>query len=136
MAVPFSRIFVTSSPPAADLFTGGEKGPRRAGKVGKKMKFQAEEVAMEMLIEIGPLLEELKRRDRGLEDQARRAAQSVALNVSEGNRREGKDRNAHFRIAAGSAAETRTAIKIALAWRYVEVARAERVDTLLDRELA
>ena len=91
---------------------------------------------MEMLIEIGPVLEELKRRDRGLEDQARRAAESVALNVSEGNRREGKDRNAHFRIAAGSAAETRTAIKIALAWHYVDTERAARVDDLLDRELA
>jgi len=100
------------------------------------MKFQAEEVAMEMLIEIGPLLDELKRRDRGLEDQARRAAQSVALNISEGNRREGKDRSAHFRIAAGSAAETRTAIRIATAWRYVDHARAARVDDLLDRELA
>lgn len=100
------------------------------------MKFQAEEVAMEMLIEIGPLLEELKRRDRGLEDQARRAAQSVALNISEGNRREGRDRNAHFRIAAGSAAETRTAVRIAIAWRYVDAARAARVDELLDRELA
>lgn len=39
-------------------------------------------------------------------------------------------------IAAGSAAETRTAIRIAVAWRYVEIARAIRVDELLDRELA
>ena len=36
------------------------------GRLGQRMKFQAEEVAMEMLIEIGPLLEELKRRDREL----------------------------------------------------------------------
>ena len=62
--------------------------------------------------------------------------QSVALNISEANRREGKDRIARFRIAAGSAAETRTALMIARAWRYVDVARAERIDELLDRVLA
>ena len=40
-----------------------------------------------------------------LKDQARRAADSVVLNLAEGCYREGKDRAFHFRVAMGSAAE-------------------------------
>lgn len=45
------------------------------------------------------------RTESALKDQARRAADSVVLNLAEGCCREGKDRLHHFRIAAGSAAE-------------------------------
>ena len=40
-----------------------------------------------------------------LKDQARRAADSVVLNLAERCYREGKDRAFHFRVAMGSAAE-------------------------------
>ena len=45
------------------------------------------------------------RGDSDLQNQARRAADSVCLNLAEGCYRDGKDRLQHFRIAAGSAAE-------------------------------
>ena len=45
------------------------------------------------------------RGDAPLKDQARRAADSVVLNLAEGCYREGKDRAFHFRVAMGSAAE-------------------------------
>ena len=45
------------------------------------------------------------RGDAPLKDQARRAADSVVLNLAEGAYRIGKDRQRHFRIAMGSAAE-------------------------------
>ena len=43
--------------------------------------------------------------DAALKDQARRAADSVVLNIAEGAYREGKERAKHYRIARGSAAE-------------------------------
>jgi len=42
----------------------------------------------------------------------------------------------HFRIASGSAAESRDAIDLAVAWRYVEATEAARTLGLLDRVLA
>lgn len=45
------------------------------------------------------------RGDADLKDQARRAAQSVVLNVAEGCHSLGGNRGKHFRIARGSAAE-------------------------------
>jgi len=45
------------------------------------------------------------RGDSALKDQAKRAADSVVLNIAEGAYRIGKDRGRHFRIAMGSAAE-------------------------------
>jgi four helix bundle protein len=57
------------------------------------------------------------------------------LNVAEGNRRSGKDRLHHFRIAAGSAEEVRTALRVAAAWGDLqEPAMAEPL-RLLDRVL-
>jgi four helix bundle protein len=64
-------------------------------------------VSLKLIASLRPLLPLIARRDRDLEplDQVRRAATSVASNVSEGNRRVGKDRLHLFRVAAGSAAE-------------------------------
>lgn len=97
-------------------------------------RFEALEVALGLVAALRPCLDGLGRRDRNLEDQIRRAASSVALNLAEGARRVGKDRMQFYRIAAGSAAEVRTALAVARAWGMVE-AEAE-VEELLDRVLA
>ncbi len=47
-----------------------------------------------------------------LREQAVRAAQSVALNIAEGRRQAGNARLNHYRIAAGSAAETCAALDL------------------------
>ena len=99
-------------------------------------RFHAHEVAMEMAVAVRPALEALRRLDRDLENQMRRAAASVVLNIAEGARRIGKDRLQHYRIAAGSAAEVRSALGLARAWGYVDGAASEVVDALLDRVLA
>ncbi len=80
------------------------------------------------------MLERLKRDDRALADQLRRAASSVALNLAEGNRRTGQDRVQFFRIAAGSAAEVRAALEVGRAWG--SVAGSEPAEVELDRVLA
>ena len=92
------------------------------------------EVAMEMALALRPVLETLKRSDRSLEDQMRRAAASVVLNIAEGAQRSGKDRLQHYRIAAGSAAEVRAALAVAQAWGAIGAAPVAEAE--LDRVLA
>ena len=60
----------------------------------------------------------------------------MPLNISEGARRVGADRLHHYRVAAGSADEARTALRVASAWRYVAADECAAADALLDRELA
>src|SRR5215467_11627141 len=95
------------------------------------MSFVTRDVALAVIHCIRETLVRLERRDRSLGDQARRAATSIVLNIEEGNRRKGGDREHHFRIAVGSAAELRGALLIAVAWGYI----AEPSETLanLDR---
>ncbi len=50
--------------------------------------------------------------DKHLRDQATRAAQSIVLNIAEGQGRTGRSRTYHFRIALGSAAELCAALDL------------------------
>ncbi len=96
-------------------------------------RFEALEVALEMAAQLRPVLEALARRDRNLEDQVRRAAASVVLNLAEGAGRRGKDRVQHYRIAAGSAGETAAGLQLARAWGYLEAGQVEAALARLDR---
>ena len=96
------------------------------------MGFQASEVALEVAVMLAGVLEVVK--DAELADQMKRACMSMVLNVPEGGRRGGKDRGYHFRIAAGSAAELRNAVRLAVAWKYCSA--QDELLMLLDRELA
>jgi len=80
------------------------------------MAFDALQIALQLAAALRGSLEAIRRHDRSLADQARRATSSVALNLSEGNRRTGRDRLHCFRIAAGSLDEARTSLDLALAW--------------------
>ena len=98
--------------------------------------FEALEVAVEMTREIREIVEAIHKRSAPLADQLRRAVESVALNLGEARWRSGKDRSNRYRIAAGSAQEAHTALRLAEAWGYVRGDRIERVLSLLDRLLA
>ena len=100
------------------------------------MAFEALEMAIEMAAALREPLVRLQTHDADLAKQARRAASSVALCISEGQRRGGKDRRHLFRVAAGSAAEVRTALRLALAWGYLEPSELAAPLALVDRELA
>ena len=97
-------------------------------------RFQAYDAALGMVGALRPVLAQLAKGDRALADQVRRAGSSVALNLAEGNRRTGQDRLQFFRIAAGSAAEVRAALEVALAWGYIDAAPGAEAE--LDRVLA
>ena len=90
--------------------------------------------ALDLVSALRPVLGQLKKSDRALADQLRRAASSVVLNIAEGNRRSGQDRLQFFRIAAGSAAEVRAALEVARAWGHL--GPCADVEVLLDRVLA
>ncbi len=76
-------------------------------------------------------LEQLRRRDRGLADQIRRATNSLVLNIGEGNERTGWEGAYHFRVAAGSAGEIRAGLRLAITWSDLSPVEAQPiVDTV------
>ncbi len=104
------------------------------------MTFEVLEVAVELVSALRAPLAAIAAKDADLAKQLRRAASSVPLNIGEGNQRCGGDRVHHFRVAAGSAAETVAALRVAQAWRYAEadslepaLARCDRVRAMLWR---
>jgi four helix bundle protein len=97
------------------------------------MTFQVLEVALELVAALRAPVAAIAVRDADLARQLRRAAASVPLNIGEGNQRRGGDRIHHFRIAAGSAAETTTALRVALAWGYTDAASLDSALLLCDR---
>jgi four helix bundle protein len=99
-------------------------------------RFDTVDVSLKFIAALRPLLPMIARRDRSLLDQVRRAATSVASNVSDGNRRVGKDRIHLFRVAAGSAAEVQAQLEIAIAWGDIDQAAAKTPLELVDRVLA
>ena len=98
--------------------------------------FHVYEVAKELARAAGPLIERVNRKDRPLADQARRAIQSVIVNVREGNRRVGRDRFHSFRIAAGSADELVGALDVAEVFGYLAPSDIAASLALADRVLA
>jgi four helix bundle protein len=95
--------------------------------------FECLEVAHEALVEIGPVIERVARRDRDLANQLRRAASCIASNIDEGRGLVGAQRVHHYRLARGSANEVTTQLRIAVAWRYVAAGDCAAALALLDR---
>ena len=93
-------------------------------------------VALQVVTELAPLVPKISQQDRDLARQLRRAATSIVLNIAEA---EGSDRGtqrARFHTAAGSANETRAALRVATAWRYLTAEQAEPSLAGLDRVVA
>src|SRR2546429_281898 len=81
-----------------------------------------------ILTTIGMLTEEMERigrRDVDLENQMRRAAAGMALNVSEGSYSRGRNAQARFHTALGSARETLACVEVGVALGYLPAVRAE-----------
>jgi four helix bundle protein len=80
------------------------------------------------------VIEEVERRDSDLGRQMRRAASSVALNVSEGMYSRGRNRGARYNTAMGSMRETLSCIEVGIALGYVnevDPALLARIDHVL-----
>ena len=100
------------------------------------MALQVQNVALDMIRCIQPLMEHIARRDKDLARQIRRSASSVALNIAEAKHSDPGNRRARFHTAAGSASEALVALKVASAWQYIAETQAVEALELLDRILA
>jgi four helix bundle protein len=97
------------------------------------MAFQVEEYAYELVQLLQPLVVRIRRRDKSLADQLMRAASSTALNIAESNYSDPGNKRARLFTAAGSANETRAALRVAIAWSYFTPAEATAPLALTDR---
>lgn len=100
------------------------------------MPFQAEELSLELIDALITLMPRIKQRDKSLEDQLRRAASSIGLNLAEASFSDPGNRRARLFTAAGSAKETQHALRQAIAWRYVTMRDAGRATELVGRIVA
>ena len=76
-------------------------------------------VAIEAITMLAGVATQIEVHDRDLARQLRRAASSVALNISEGSGSRGGTRRERYQNALGSARETGACLDVALALGYV-----------------
>ena len=85
---------------------------------------------------VAPVVMMVRKHDRGLADQIRRATQSVVLGSAEGWGVSGGNQRVHFERVAGSNAEMRAGLRMAVRWGYVDGARVRAIDALADEVAA
>ena len=91
------------------------------------MRFVALDLSLAIIRQLEPIVRALRLHDRKLVAQLQQAATSVSLNLGEGSRRQGRDRKHFWNIASGSNEEVRTALHVAVAWRYLDERKLEAV---------
>jgi four helix bundle protein len=96
----------------------------------------SQQIAIEAVKLLRPIVERIHRHDRSLADQIRRAASSVVLNLAEAAYNNAGHRRSRLESARGSANEVRAALSLACAWGYIDAAQAADIDALYDRVLA
>lgn len=89
-----------------------------------------------MIDDLQPLVVQIRRRDRSLADQLMRAASSVALNVAEGQKSDAGNQRERFFTAAGSANESRGALRVAVGWWHIAPEAAEGAQVRLNHIIA
>ena len=77
-----------------------------------------------------PSSESIERRDSDLARQLRRALASIALNIAEGSYARGRNRNALYQVALGSAKESKACLDVAMALGYLESVEEQALSEL------
>ena len=95
--------------------------------------FDALEMSLQFLERLVPFETRIRQRSSSLAKQLAEASESIALNLGEGRLRHAGDKRRHFEMAAGSASEVTTALRIAVAKRYISAAEFAEIDAVLDR---
>lgn len=83
------------------------------------MSLRIHSTAIETIELLRPLMPRIKRHDLALARQITRSASSIALNIAEGELSVAGTRRQRYLSAAGSASETRSALRVAQAWGYI-----------------
>jgi four helix bundle protein len=78
----------------------------------------------------------LRKRDKDLFDQVRRAMNSVVLNIAEADGNDSGTARARFATACGSAKEVRAGLQLASAYGYIGQTRWVKLDIALDEVCA
>ena len=91
------------------------------------------EHALQIAALAGPLVEAVKRKDRDLASQVRRAISSVALNLAEAQGNAGGNSRLRFETALGSLYEAQAGVQLAVAWGYVTQAAANELLEAMNR---
>lgn len=112
---------------------GARHGSFAVKGMQQRPTFLVLDITISAIEQIAPLVVTIRRFDGDLAKQIREATSSIALNIGEGNRSDGGNRRARFSTAAGSNAEVRAALRVAVAWGYVRNEDVAAVDALLDR---
>jgi four helix bundle protein len=99
-------------------------------------RFLVLELAIEAIEVLRPVVARIRRCDPDLGEQLRSSLSSVALNAAEGNSSQGGHRFARFSTAAASNSESRTNLRLAVAWGYIPADEIVAGDELLDRVAA
>ena len=100
------------------------------------MAFEVKELSIQLIEVLAPVMPRIKQRDKSLADQLSRAANSIALNCGEAEFSDPGNRRARLFTAAGSAGETRVALRLAVAWRMIGEQEAAVALGLLRRIVA
>ncbi len=88
------------------------------------------EVSLSVIRKLRVVVASIERFDSDLAKQLRRAASSVTLNLAEGSGSQGRNRNARYFNALGSAREVRACVHVAISWGYVESVDAKMLDEI------
>ena len=89
---------------------------------------------LETIGTLRPVIERIERKDGDLGRQLRRAASSIALNVSEGSYSRGGNRQVRYHSAMGSTRETLACLEVAAVLGYTDGIDAQmrnRFDTIV-----
>ena len=97
------------------------------------MQFDTLEMSLTVLDRVAEVEPKIRAKRKSLANEIGRAAESIALNVSEGSQRAGLDKPDLYRRAAGSARELTTGLRIAKSLRYITAADYDTIDAALDR---
>ena len=100
------------------------------------MQFDTLEMSLTVLDRVAEVEPKIRAKRKSLANEIGRAAESIALNVSEGSQRAGLDKPDLYRRAAGSARETQAHLRVALASGWIQPRDVQEILPLLDRELA
>ena len=84
--------------------------------------FQLLELGLEAIRLLRPVVSNVQRQDANLADQLRRALTSAPLLAAEGNRARKGNRTAKLQAAGAEASEAEAALRIAIAWGYLDEA--------------
>ena len=100
------------------------------------MAFLDYDLTLQLLKELKPIIEQVRRHNPSLADQMQRAGQSTFLNIAEGQSARGKNEAAKLQMALTECRETRAALQLSVAWGYLSQAASTEADHDLDQVAA